>query len=314
MENASSGVSLFLVLTGFLFCLISNSGKKEMRYGGYLYNRILRIFPLMVFFVFIIICCSRQQSTPMDILRVLTLQLNTGNISTGWGNEFFPSGPIWTIAVEFQFYLIFPFLALFLGRYGPKYLAGIVILMLLARFNVATLKGGEIYYNLYHTMIGRLDQFAIGMLLGYFYQNGRLDRLSQLRFNLPVAILSFLALSVLFTFKKTTVPYSTMSFPIEAALWGIIAVCYLKAPLPEIAVVNKSLSSLGMVSFSMYLLHLPLGYMVNVIFGFQNATTVTGSLSESAVRIPIIIAISFFTFYMIEKPFMGLRVKYTKSR
>lgn len=49
MENASSGVSLFLVLTGFLFCLISNSGKKEMRYGGYLYNRILRIFPLMVF-------------------------------------------------------------------------------------------------------------------------------------------------------------------------------------------------------------------------------------------------------------------------
>lgn len=97
-------------------------------------------------------------------------------------------------------------------------------------------------------------------------------------------------------------------------MWGIIAVCYLKAPLPEIAVVNKSLSSLGMVSFSMYLLHLPLGYMVNVIFGFQNATTVTGSLSESAVRIPIIIAISFFTFYMIEKPFMGLRVKYTKSR
>ncbi|MEB5973216.1 acyltransferase [Pantoea dispersa] len=312
MENGSSGVSFFLVLTGFLFCLISNCGEKQIRYSGYLYNRILRIFPLMIFLVFIVICCSRQQSSPMDIFRIITLQLNTGNSYTGWGHEFFPSGPIWTIAVEFQFYLIFPFLAMFLNKYGPKYLIGIVILMLATRFNVATIKGGDIYYNMYHTMVGRLDQFAIGMAFGCAYQSGYFKKLSNWAILIPVFVLSLAALTYLFTFNKTTVGYSTWSFTVEAICWGLVAVCYLNASLPDIKPINTALSYLGMTSFSMYLLHLPLGRMVNSVIGFSNATTVSGSLAESAVRIPIIVAISFFTFYMIEKPFMGMRVKYTK--
>lgn len=314
MENGSSGVSFFLVLTGFLFCLISNCGEKKIRYGGYLYNRILRIFPLMIFLVFIVICCSRQQSSPMDILRIITLQLNTGNSYTGWGHEYFPSGPIWTIAVEFQFYLLFPFLAMFLHKYGPKYLIGIVVLMVATRFNVATIKGGEIYYNMYHTMIGRLDQFAIGMIFGWAYQNGYFKKLSNWLVLTPLLIASVAALTYLFTFHKTTVGFSSWSFTVEAICWGLIAVCYLNASLPDIKPVNTALSYLGMASFSMYLLHLPVGEMVNRYFGFSSALTVSGSLAESAVRIPIIVAVSFFTFYMIEKPFMGMRVKYTNPQ
>lgn len=313
MENGSSGVSLFLVLTGFLFCLISHSGGKDIRYRGFLYNRILRIFPLMIFLVFIVICCSRQQSSPMDIFRILTLQLNTGNSFTGWGHDFFPSGPIWTIAVEFQFYLIFPFLALFLNRYGPKYLVGIIVLMIATRFNVATLKGGEIYFNMYHTMIGRLDQFVMGMLFGYAYQKRVFSALSRWVITIPVFLCLVLVLTYLFTFSKTSIGYSSWSFTIEALCWGGIAVCYLNASLPNIELINKTLSYLGMTSFSMYLLHLPVGELVNQLLGFSVATTVSSSIAESAVRIPIIIAVSFFTFYMIEKPFMGMRVKYTQN-
>lgn len=55
-----SGVSFFLVLTGFLFCQISKGGEKNIKYWGFVYNRILRIFPLTIFLVFIIICYSRQ--------------------------------------------------------------------------------------------------------------------------------------------------------------------------------------------------------------------------------------------------------------
>lgn len=313
MENGASGVSFFLVMTGFLFCLISKCGEKKIRYGGYLHNRILRIFPLMVFIVFIVICCNRQQSSPMDIFRVITLQLNTGNSFTGWGHEFFPTGPIWTIAVEFQFYLIFPFLAAFLNKYGPKYLIGIIIFMVVTRFNVATIKGGDIYYNMYHTMIGRLDQFAIGMVIGFLYQNGYFKKLSSWSAIIPVLVCSLVALTYLFTFNKTTIGYSTFSFTIEAVCWGMITICYLNAPLPDIKTINKSLSHLGMTSFSIYLLHLPIGEMVNIIFNLNNPTTVSGSLIQSAIRIPIIVAISFFSFYIIEKPFMGMRVKYTKN-
>lgn len=310
MENASSGVSFFLVLTGFLFCLISDSGRRRIKYSGYVFNRILRIFPLLVFLVFIIICCSRQVSSPIDILRVLTLQLNTGNGYTGWGHDFFPSGPIWTIAVEFQFYLIFPFLALFLKNYGPKYLVGVVILMLCTRFNISVIKGGDIYYNMYHTIIGRLDQFAIGMLFGHFYRKGFFAFMSKLVPNIFVFSISLAILTFMFTFHKTSISYCSLSFLIEAVCWGAIAICYLTAPLPDIKIINTSLSYLGMIIFSLYLLHLPLGEMINNVFSFSIPSTVSGSLYQSFVRIPLIVAASFFTFYIIEKPFMALRVKY----
>lgn len=312
MENGSTGVSLFLVLTGFLFCLITNSGQKKISYKGYLLNRILRIFPLLLFLVFIVITCSRQVSSPLDILRVITLQLNTGNSYTGWGHEFYPSGPIWTIAVEFQFYIIFPFLVVFLNRFGPKYLFGIVLLMIFTRYNIAVLKGGEIYYNLYHTMIGRLDQFAIGMLFGHAYRLGHFKFLKKWKFTLPILFISLIILTFLFAHKKTTVEFSTLSFSVEALCWAMIAMCYMNANLPNINIINVALSYLGMTSFSMYLLHLPVGMMFNKLMGWGEPTSVSGSLLESVLRIIVITLVSFFTFYVIEKPFMSLRVKYTK--
>ncbi|WP_423805513.1 acyltransferase family protein [Pelistega ratti] len=83
LVNGSTGVSLFLFLTGFLFCIISGYGGKKIQYKGFIYNRILRIFPLMILMVFIVITINRVNSTPMDIFRILTLQLNTGHSYTG---------------------------------------------------------------------------------------------------------------------------------------------------------------------------------------------------------------------------------------
>ncbi len=313
LENGSTGVSFFLVLTGFLFCQISNGGEKNIKYWGFIYNRILRIFPLMIFLVFIIICCSRQTSTPLDILRIITLQLNTGQAYTGWGHDFYPSGPIWTIAVEFQFYLIFPFLSLFLYRYGIKYLIGLIVLMILTRFNMVILNGGDIYYNAYHTIIGRLDQFIIGIIFGYYYKKGYFSFLKSWMYQISCLSFTFLVFLYLFRFKQPNVFYTSLSFPIEAILWGIVTLCYLYIRLPSFKKVSFCLSYLGMCSFSMYLLHLPIGLMLNQLIGWESPVTLSTSLFQSMIRTIVIIMVSIFTFNIIEKPFMKLRVKYIKE-
>lgn len=310
--NGSSGVSFFLVLTGFLFCLIVKGGDKSIRYTGFIYNRILRIFPLLIFLVMIVICCGRQQSSPLDILRILTLQLNTGNPITGWGHNFYPSGPIWTIAVEFQFYLIFPLLVTFLKKYHVKYLISLILLMIFVKANIAVLKGGGIYWNLYHTLIGRLDQFLIGIIFGFFYQKGYFKFLSQWKYQFIFLFLSLFILTLLFRLSKMTLLYCSLSFTIEAICWGTIALCYLTIKLPNIFIINKILSYLGMMSFSMYLFHLPIGIMINQIFHLNGPDVLSVSIIQSCIRLPIIIFFSACTFFIIEKPFMELRVKYTK--
>lgn len=308
--NGSAGVSLFLVLTGFLFCLISDLGHKKIKYSGFIYNRILRIFPMMVLLVFVVITASRQTSTPMDIFRILTLQLNTGHEYTGWGHQFYPSGPIWTIGVEFQFYLLFPFLALFLSRFGVKYLLGLILLIVLIKFNLVVLKGGAIYSNLYHSIIGRLDQFLIGMLFAIIYKTRLVQSIKNNNvISLLLLILSLLILSL--SFGKR----SFLSFTIEAICWGGVIISYLSMSLFNSKILDNVLARLGELSFSIYLLHLPIIEMLDEIldriFSYSPPTTLIDLFIAFIWKVPIVIMVAFLTFNVVEKPFMSLRVKYT---
>lgn len=304
--NGHTGVSLFLVLTGFLFCLISDLGHKKIKYSGFIYNRVLRIFPMMVLLAFVVITASRQTSTPMDILRILTLQLNTGHKFTGWGHEFYPSGPIWTIGVEFQFYLLFPFLALFLARYGIRYLIGLSLLMVLIKYNLFILKGKDVYYNLYHSIIGRLDQFLIGMMFAVLYKSSFFQKIKENKFAiLLILVLSLLILIAHFGKKNALI------FSIEAICWGGIIISYLSINIFNSSLLDKILAKLGELSFSIYLLHLPVIDMINRYFNLTSATTLTESLLYFMWKVPIVIMVAFLTFNVIEKPFMSLRVKYT---
>ncbi|WP_040975769.1 acyltransferase family protein [Necropsobacter massiliensis] len=309
--NGSTGVSLFLFLTGFLFCIISGYGDKKIQYRGFIYNRILRIFPLMVLMVFIVISVNRAHSTPMDIFRILTLQLNTGHSYTGWGHEAYPSGPIWTIAVEFQFYLLFPFLALFLAKYGLKYLFAVIILSVALRFNIANLVDRPMYWNFYHTILGRLDQFVLGMIFAVLWKRNYFYLFKFKLVSSFIIIMSISVLMYLFSFEKTDSIYVYFSFTIEAVCWGLVTVAYFTVKLPNIKFIDIGLAKLGEISFSLYVLHLPLGNMIQKILNFPPATNVIDSLSLTLVKIIPIILVSFFTFYVIEKPFMSLRVKYT---
>lgn len=302
----STGVSLFLVLTGFLFCLISDLGHKKIKYSGFIYNRVLRIFPMMVLLAFIVITASRQTSTPMDIFRILTLQLNTGHSYTGWGHQFYPSGPIWTIGVEFQFYLLFPFLALFLARFGIKYLLGLIFLLVLIKFNLFVLKGNSIYYNLYHSIIGRLDQFLIGMLFAVLYKTKFFENINGN--NIVALIILVFSLLVLMYYFGTK---NFLSFTIEAICCGGVIISYLSMNLFNSSILDKILARLGELSFSIYLLYLPIIDMLNKFFSCSPPTTLTELFIALVWKVPLVIAVALLTFNIVERPFMLLRVKYT---
>ena len=51
VDEGHSGVALFMVVSGFIFTVIA--GAREVHYGGFLRNRIIRIYPLFVFAVFL---------------------------------------------------------------------------------------------------------------------------------------------------------------------------------------------------------------------------------------------------------------------
>ena len=312
IQNGSSGVSLFLVLSGFLFSLIADGGRKPVRYLPFVYNRILRIIPLTTFFLFLIITVNRAESTPMDILRLLTLQLNTGHPWTGWGHsDAFPSGPIWTIAVEFQFYLLFPLIIGFIRDKGIRWALGLILLMITTRLLIIGNNNPHIFYNLYHTITGRLDQFVIGILAGIYYLRSGDARPARALPLMLAAVVLFYAFSYLFAQRHESWFGAAFSFPVEAVLWSAVIIGYLRFPFPNWPWLNRLLAWLGGLSFSLYLFHLPVTFLALKRFGMSYPQSLTEMLQRSTVIIAVTIAYACLTYYTIEKPFAARRVKYT---
>lgn len=307
-EQGRTGVTLFLVLSGFLFTLIVKGGEHKLIYRKFIYNRFLRIFPLLIFVFLMLLTAARAQLQGVDLLNLFFLQLNIGNPSTGFGNEFLPIGPIWTIAVEFQFYLIFPFIIIFLKKHGIKYLLGLIVTVISIRF-LMWLLIDNVYWNLYHTLIGRLDQFLLGILLGLFYLLKK-----RIYFKNPIwLLLSCAALSIFISEKKIDLFHGVLGFTLEALLWGIIIICYLDLKLPIPRLLDRTFSKLGELSFSFYLFHLMILIMVKEhvgVLSIMDSAKGNVLISTIVISLPLTIFLSLLTYYFIEKPFMNFRVTY----
>ncbi|RXX64660.1 acyltransferase [Enterobacter cloacae] len=306
LNNGATGVSLFLVMSGFLFCIISGEGSKKINYLRFLQNRILRIFPLLTVVFFTIICVTRSTSSPDDIFRLLTLQLNTGPFN----DKIFPVGPIWTIAVEFQFYLIFPFLALFLNKYGYKHIVMLIACAIIIKLGIVTIKGEGQFGNLYNTITGRLDQFLIGILFGLIYN--RIDNikyLSHRAIKLISLAASLIALTSYFMIDKSLWFKSVIGFTIEGVLWGWFIVSYLKMPITINHRFDSLLCNLGTISFSMYLLHFPIGEALKAS-GIITRIGLNYVESTALIILPVVMIVSTLTYHAIEKPFLSMKVRY----
>ncbi len=316
MLAGDTGVTLFLVLSGLLFTIISNGGKKDISYKSFIFNRFIRIFPLLSVAWITAMALSRGTATFSDALSLfLFSNLQSSPLLAHFGQT-------WTIAVEFQFYLIFPFLALFLNRYGVRYIVYLSLFWLAWRSMIVAIYGGELgsdsYLNnhyYYLTMLGRFDQLLIGMVFGYIYINYK-DKFANPIFIIASSAIVFFSLLALRSegLWYIPTPYVTSLSYLEAFMWGVFVLSYLSSSIKIPYIIDNALSKLGEVSFSEYILHGVVLYSFHKTFGVprfvenDNINAVINFL----ILLPAILIFSKICFELIEKPFLGFRKKYAK--
>jgi peptidoglycan/LPS O-acetylase OafA/YrhL len=327
IDEGHTGIALFMVISGFIFTVIA--GNQQIHYAGFIKNRLLRIYPLFIFAVFLQLFIS----TYNDERNYGFLQL------LGWlmpfRSETVPLSPyfvqLWTIWVEFQFYLIFPFLLAFSRRFGTRYLWAWLGLLILTRALVFA-ASGSVRFIAYETIFGRLDQFIIGMLLAHQWlkRNHTATRqpaepkpgISPLWLLLAgVAVLLGLhAFSLKVGFSELASPFWIIWPGLEAGLWAAFVWAYLLArwpgPLALRQPIDRALAALGAISFSIYVFH-------NLVIAAYNArlsplatglgpgfdAVATGAL----VILPAVLVISVITYHLIERPFLAMRSRYLRA-
>jgi len=307
-----TGVSLFLILSGFVF--EHGTLGRAIRYWPFLRNRFLRIYPLFIFVLVVGAYAEPDRFTFLGFVQSLFLMGNLpGAIVIN--NPF--SGTVWTLTVECQFYLLFPFLHRMAHEKGVKWLGGVLALFVVTRA-AAVFAGGTNARDLsYWTIVGRMDQFLIGMMLAHvlaaFRRSGSRFPLGAL-FPISAALVVALATGLeRMGGWDDAGRWKIAWLDLEGVVWAGFLLTYLHVARFLPRAVDRVLSLLGEVSYSTYLLHF---LFATTFASYGSYPTFSANPSWNALWgtllmiVPATLAMSALTYTFVERPFLGLRGQY----
>lgn len=240
------GVALFMALSGYVFAKIAEGA--NFRYLPFLWNRAIRLFPLLLLVFFWIGLLRYVSGAPLIPYLVFLVQ--------GFVWPIWPNGG-WSIAVELQFYLLLPLMLVF-SRRSPTLLLGVVGLAVGYRFLIWYVVG-EVQIIAYWTLTGCIDLFVFGMLAARWRQFARSRHM--------LAVLAAgLLLGFIFIFDRLGGFYNNVRYPSPSSIWVYymtfvgMTVAFLIAWYDtsfkfRSTGVSGILAKIGACSYSIYLLH-----------------------------------------------------------
>lgn len=310
IDEGHTGIGLFMVISGFIFTYIARD--HEVRYAPFLFSRVVRIYPLFTFAVFLQLMISTYNEERNYGFLALLGWLMPFRSETVPLSQYFVQ--LWTIWVEFQFYLLFPFLHAFALRYGRRYLIALIGLFVLIRALVF-LATGSVRFVAYETIFGRMDQFLIGMLVArvYLQRPGLLGNPLWAVCALVVALLGVHGFSRVAGYTNLDSAVWILWTPVEGLLWAAVLVTYLDARIRLPDWLQRGVAALGAASFSIYVTHNLVIAVLRKQIGLLplGADTFTQALWTGAiVAVPAVLVLSGLTYALIERPFFRFRRPY----
>jgi|SRR5438067_4814419 len=255
------GVDIFFVLSGFLITRILLAARGSQNYFFVFYmRRILRIWPLYFcvllagFIVFHLQIGSRSHAGPLPWPFIFFVQ-NLQSVSQLWRIK--QLDVTWSLAVEEQFYLIWP---LIVALFSPRTLLWICSgLFLISPFvRILFVLSGSEATSLYYNTLCRMDGLAAGACLALCcYHN--LD--SKRLFRGFCIVLAAVCIPMTFAIVRKdaflgNMTAWTLTIPALAS-FGLIGIAIQAAPtsLFRRALRNSVVRYVGEVSYGLYLLH-----------------------------------------------------------
>ena len=336
------GVQMFFVLSGFLITRILVSDSCQ-NLKGYLlrfyWRRGLRIWP--VYFGFLTVCIISYflikipESTPTAWPWLVTFTYNFGRFLPGFADSNY-YGHFWTLCVEEQFYLVWPFAVFFLS---PIALRRVVIAMVVAGPVVRFVSGfclgawletpAQIAKAVHSLPTSHLDAFAFGALLTMLP-----TKLGEwLKWRAMKVFFAMLAVTVIaglthaFILKTNGLEPAwlalgyggmadyfqyTWTYTLLNATSAALVFCALQPTILQRWLTWPWLLHIGKISYGLYVFHLPLMHISHSIWpaGYHSVQ----GLTRFAIYFLVALALSTLSYRIFEKRFLGLKDSFWGSR
>ena len=298
-----AGVSLFFVLSAYLLTKITDAEKVNPTWSaGFLVKRWFRIAPMFIFTYFAWSLYKLVFGGPLfppAEISAWTFSLLFNLSPTNAHSSIFAG---WTVGVEILFYLLFPIAIITLRKTGQIF-AAIAVAMVIRELVSGMIVRSDLPANVIEQYLminffSHLPVFLLGMLIA---------KIDQAR--LPSGTNLFLAGISIFIFTANL--SGKLNFLFDYRIWNAIASAALlyAAIISKPTTITKAMAPLGVISFSIYLMHGPVFKSMGSLFVdiYSLGLGVTASfLLCCLIGTAAVSAVSAVTYLLIEKPFMEI--------
>ena len=323
-----SGVELFFVLSGFLITGILLRTKAADNYFSSFYmRRFLRIFPIYYFVVTLGLLIAPHNSWWNSMLPPLEKTRNAyyfylQNWPVFWNHaNFMPIsvfGHFWSLAVEEQFYVVWPLVVWLLPETGILWLCGAgLVLALPLRIYIVHLYAGD--FTVMALTASRMDGLLIGAMLSIFLRRGRVPmRWIYLALTVGFGLLGYIAV---FHHKELIATYIYMP-TIGVTGFALVMGAFLALSQHPIAWLHRILTlgwlrTTGKYSYGMYIYHVPIYLIATQILTRQLGWEFPMPLRFALVYIAGLIGVTFLvaklSYDYFESRILALK-KYCKPK
>lgn len=309
------GVEIFFVISGFLITTLllkEKILKNKINLKKFYIRRAFRILPVVFLFLFVLVLLNSIFSLHITNRSFLTAILFVKNLPIPNSGDWY-TGHFWSLAIEEQFYIIFPFLVAYLSIKNYKRLViGLIVTLTVINFcfynEVGPFNSNRFLHLFSMITVNLFSVGTIAILIGSFlsvlmFENPNiLNQLMGVKSFFLSFILFLVALVLRIPIFHLYIPY--FSHALFAFIIGVVIIMNINGKNFMSRILNLPfMAEIGILSYSLYIWQ-------QIFTCYQPWSAMFKYADSIILNLLLLFLVAFLSYRFYEKKFLDLKARF----